>query len=164
MTRKLFALLIALMTLSLLGIIFVQGYWITNSYRTNDEQFSINVKQILTTTSRAIQRREIDYYFEIYDKLISDNESPESVTLSELMYKIDTENSEETIIYLDGILQEDYKLSSGFLDTEIDSIQFKKLTSRKSTTKINPSLDGPGEEEVTKLTYTRMRDFERISK
>lgn len=161
MTRKLFALLIALMTLSLLGIIFVQGYWITNSYRTNDEQFSINVKQILTTTSRAIQRREIDYYFEIYDKLISDNESPESVTLTELMYKIDTENSEETIIYSDGILQEDYKLSSGFLDTEIDSIQFKKLTSRKSTTKISPSLDGPGEEEVTKLTYTRMRDFER---
>jgi two-component system phosphate regulon sensor histidine kinase PhoR len=88
MTRKLFALLIALMTLSLLGIIFVQGYWITNSYRTNDEQFSINVKQILTTTSRAIQRREIDYYFERYDKLIGDNDSPESVTLNELILRI----------------------------------------------------------------------------
>ncbi|MFT4851382.1 MAG: two-component system phosphate regulon sensor histidine kinase PhoR, partial [Sediminicola sp.] len=161
MTKKLFALLIALMTLSLLGIIFVQGYWISNSYRTNDEQFSINVKQILTTTSRSIQRGEIDYYFDLYDKLISDYDSPESVTINELMYKINTENSEETIIYSDGILQEDYKLSSGFLDTEIDSIQFKKLTSRKSTTKITPSLDGPGEGEITKLTYTRMRDFER---
>jgi two-component system phosphate regulon sensor histidine kinase PhoR len=161
MTKKLFALLIALMTLSLLGIIFVQGYWISNSYRTNDEQFSINVKQILTTTSRSIQRGEIDYYFDLYDKLISDYDSPESVTINELMYKINTENSEETIIYSDGILQEDYKLSSGFLDTEIDSIQFKKLTSRKSTTKITPSLDGPGEGEITKMTYTRMRDFER---
>jgi two-component system phosphate regulon sensor histidine kinase PhoR len=149
------------MTLSLLGIIFVQGYWISNSYRTNDEQFSINVKQILTTTSRAIQRNEINYYYDIYDKLIEDNDSPLSVTINELMYKIDTENSEETIIYSDGILQEDYKLPSSFLDTEIDSIQFKKLTNRKSTTKISPSLDGTDKRETTRMTYTRMRDFER---
>jgi two-component system phosphate regulon sensor histidine kinase PhoR len=161
MNKKLFALLIVLMTLSLLGIIFVQGYWISNSYRTNDEQFSINVKQILTTTSRAIQRREIDYYFDIYDKLIEDAESPESVTMNQLMYRIDTENSEETIIYSDGILQEDYKLSYSFLDTEIDSIQFKKLTNSKSTTKISPSLDGTDKSKVTKMTLTRMRDFER---
>tara|TARA_B110000285_G_scaffold26865_1_gene26283 strand:- start:13527 stop:15089 length:1563 start_codon:yes stop_codon:yes gene_type:complete len=161
MNKKLFALLIVLMTLSLLGIIFVQGYWITNSYRTNDAQFSINVKQILTTTSRAIQRREIDYYYDIYDKLIEENDSPESVTINELMYKIDTENSEEIIIYSNGILQEDYKLSSGFLDTKIDSIQFKKLTNRKSTTKISPSLDGSDIRETTTKTYTRMRDFER---
>ncbi len=149
------------MTLSLLGIIFVQGYWISNSYRTNDEQFSINVKQILTTTSRAIQRREIDYYYDIYDKLIEGNDSPESVTISQLMYTIDTENSEETIIYSDAIFQEDYKLSSSFLDTEIDSIQFKKLTNRKSTTKITPSLDGPDNTETKKKTINRMRDFER---
>jgi two-component system phosphate regulon sensor histidine kinase PhoR len=161
MNKKVFALLLALMTLSLLGIIFVQGYWISNSYRTNDEQFSINVKQILTTTSRAIQRREIDHYYDIYDKLIANNDSPESVTVNELIYKIDTENSEETIIYSDGILQEDYKLSSSFLDTEIDSIQFKKLTNRKRTTKISPSLDGTQDTEVKKQTITRMRDFER---
>jgi len=161
MNKKLFALLIALMSLSLLGIIFVQGYWISNSYRTNDEQFSINVKQILTTTSRAIQRREIDYYYDIYDKLIEDYDSPESITINQLIYEIDTENSEETIIYSDGILQEDYKLSSSFLDTEIDSIQFKKLTNRKVTTKISPSLDGPNKRGRTKETYTRMRDFER---
>ena len=120
----------------------LKSYWISNSYITNDEQFSINVKQILTATSRAIQRREIDHYYDIYDQLIANNDSPESVTVNELIYKIDTENSEETIIYSDGILQEDYKLSSSFLDTEIDSIQFKKLTNRKRTTKISPSLDG----------------------
>ena len=161
MNKKVFALLLALMTLSLLGIIFVQGYWISNSYITNDEQFSINVKQILTATSRAIQRREIDHYYDIYDQLIANNDSPESVTVNELIYKIDTENSEETIIYSDGILQEDYKLSSSFLDTEIDSIQFKKLTNRKRTTKISPSLDGTQNTEVKKQTITRMRDFER---
>ena len=114
MNKKLFALLIALMTLSLLGIIFVQGYWISNSYKTKDEQFSINVQQILTATSRAIQRREIDYYYDIYDRLIENNDSPENVTMSELMYRIDSENSEGTVIYSDGILQEDYKLSSSF--------------------------------------------------
>ena len=161
MNKKVFALLLALMTLSLLGIIFVQGYWISNSYRTNDKQFSINVKQILTTISRAIQRREIDHYYDIYDQLIASYDSPESVTINELIYEIDTENSEETIIYSDGILQEDYKVSSNFLDTEIDSIQFKILTNRKRTTKISPSLDGSKNTEVKKQTITRMRDFER---
>ena len=73
--------------------------------------------------------------------------------LNELMYKIDTENSEETVIYSDGILQEDYKLSSSFLDTEIDSIQFKKLTNRKSTTKISPSLDGTDNTEIKEEDY-----------
>ena len=149
------------MTLSLLGIIFVQGYWISNSYKTKDEQFSINVQQILTATSRAIQRREIDYYYDKYDRLIENNDSPENVTIHELMYRIDSENSEETIIYSDGILQEDYKLSSSFLDTEIDSIQFKKLTNRKSITKISPGIDGVNKRETTKRSYARMKDFER---
>ena len=161
MNKKLFALLIALMTLSLLGIIFVQGYWISNAYKTKDEQFSINVQQILTATAKEIQLREVDYYYEIYDGYIENIETPDNVSISELIYKINSENSDETFIFSDGILQEDYKLSSSFLDTEMDSIQFKKLTNRKSTTKISHGVDGDNTTETTIKSFTRLRDFER---
>ncbi|GHC54548.1 sensor histidine kinase [Ulvibacter litoralis] len=161
MNKKLFALLIALMTLSLLGIIFVQGYWISNSYSTRDEQFSMNVQQILTATAKEIQLREVNYYYDIYDGYIDSIGTPENVTVSELLYKIDSEKNEETYIYSDGILEEDYKLSSSFLDTEFDSIQFKKLTNRKSTTKISAGIDGVNKTETTIKSISRLRDFER---
>jgi len=161
MNRRLFALLIALMTLSLLGIIFVQGYWISSSYKTKDEQFSINIHQILAATSREIQLREINYYYNIYDGYIDSIGTPENVTISELMYKISNENSDDTYIFTDGILQEDYKLSSSFLDTEMDTIQFKKLTNRRSTTKISSGVDGTNKTETTIKSFTRLRDFER---
>jgi two-component system phosphate regulon sensor histidine kinase PhoR len=52
MNKKLFVLLIALMSLSLLGIVFVQGYWISNAYQTKEEQFAINAKQVLLSVSK----------------------------------------------------------------------------------------------------------------
>lgn len=161
MNKKLFALLIALMTLSLLGIIFVQGYWISNSYETKDEQFSMNVQQILTATAKEIQLQEVNYYYDIYDGYIDSIGTPDNVTVSELLYKIDNEKSNETVIYSDGVLEEDYKLSSSFLDTEFDSIQFKKLTNRKSTTKISSGIDGVNKTETTIKSISRLRDFER---
>jgi two-component system phosphate regulon sensor histidine kinase PhoR len=163
MNKKLFALLIALMTLSLLGIIFVQGYWISNSYKTKDEQFTFNVQQILTATAREIQLREVDYYYDIYNGLADSTAAPDRVSLSELIYKINNEQNNETFIFSDGILQEDYKLSSSFLDTEMDSIQFQKLTNSKITTKIS---QGPDDAKPTKITFSslnRLKDFERAT-
>jgi len=161
MNKKLFALLIALMSLSLVGIIFVQGYWISNSYKAKDDQFTFQVQQILTATSREIQLREVDYYYDIYDGYIESLGEPDNVSMSELIYKINDENSDETYIFSDGILQEDYKLSSIFLDTEIDSIQFKKLTNRRSTTKISPDIDGVNKTQTTMKSFTRLKDYER---
>ncbi|MFT6929652.1 MAG: two-component system phosphate regulon sensor histidine kinase PhoR, partial [Sediminicola sp.] len=40
MNKKLFVLLVILMSLSLVGIIFVQGYWIKKSVDDKEEQFS----------------------------------------------------------------------------------------------------------------------------
>ena len=86
MNKKLFSLLIALMSLSLLGIIFVQGYWISNSYKTKDEQFSSNVKNSLLNVAAQIQSRELDDYFYIYRDMVDSIGNPEQVTVNELMY------------------------------------------------------------------------------
>ncbi len=161
MNKKLFTLLIALMTISLLGIIFVQGYWIANSYKNKEEQFTLNVRQVLINVSKNIQLKETEYYYDIYSGLIDTIEIPDQERFSELVYTITNNRNNETYIFSDGILEEDYKLSTSFLDLEIDSIQFKKLTNRKITTKITSGIDGGINIETKKELFKRLKDYER---
>ncbi|NND61875.1 MAG: HAMP domain-containing histidine kinase [Flavobacteriaceae bacterium] len=161
MNKKLFALLIGSMTLSLLGIIFVQGYWINNAYQTKEDQFTFNVRQILTDVSRDIQLREIEDYYRLYNGLVDSLGEPDNISVNELIYRIVNEDKNETVIFSDGIIEEDYKLSSDFLDVDLDSIQFKKITNKKKTTKITEGIDGSGFTSQTKVDFTRLRDYER---
>lgn len=162
MNKKLFALLIGLMSLALLGIVFVQGYWINNSYQTKQDQFTLNARQILIEASKAIQLRETEYYYDLYSGVVDNLDTPENVNVNELIYTIVNNDKSETIIYSDRIIEEDYKLSSNFFDTEIDSIAFKKITNKKKTTKIISGLDGSGAGSQTKIeSFDRLRDFER---
>ena len=125
MNKRLFVLLIALMSLSLLGIVFVQGYWISNAYKTKEEQFAINVKQVLLNVSKEIQLKEVERYYEIYSSYADSIEIPDSASFTELVYKTQNDITKETYIFTDGVLEEDYKLSSGLFDTDVNSIQFK---------------------------------------
>ncbi|MAL59801.1 MAG: two-component sensor histidine kinase [Flavobacteriaceae bacterium] len=161
MNKKLFALLIGSMSLSLLGIIFVQGYWINNAYQAKEDQFTLSVRQILIEVAKKVQLQETENYYKLYSGLVDSLKTPENVSVSELIYRIANENKNETVIFSDGIIEEDYKLSSFFLDTEFDTIQFKKITNQKKTTKIIGSPDGTGFTEETKIDFNRMRDFEK---
>lgn len=162
MNKKLFAVLIALMSLSLLGIIFVQGYWINNSYQTKEDQFTFNVRQTLISVATQIQLREIEDYYEVYSGLADSTEVPDNVSFSELIYTTTNEKDNETYIFSDGILEEDYKLSTGVLDTETDSIEFKKITNKKTTTRIVRGLDGSSAPLQTKIeSFNRLKDYER---
>lgn len=161
MNKKLFALLIGLMTLSLLGIVFVQGYWINNAYQTKEEQFTFNVRQVLIEVASKIQLRETEDYYRLYSGLVDSLNEPSNVKVNELIYRIVNEDKNETIIFSDGIIEEDYKLSSGFFDTEFDSIQFKKITNKKQTTKITEGVDGSGYTTQSKVDFVRLRDYER---
>ncbi len=127
----------------------------------NEEQINYNFQQILNEVARDVQVREIDDYYHIYNGLADSAKTPESINFSELIYNIQSDKSNETYIFSDGILQEDYKLSSSFLDTEIDSILFKRITNRKSTTKVISGLDGSGEVSQRIETFSRLKDYER---
>lgn len=162
MNKRLFTLLIVAMSISLLGIVFVQGYWIVNSYQTKEEQFTLNVRQVLISVSKKIQLREIDDYYQVYSTLVDSVEVPNNVSFTELVYTTRNEKNNETYIFSDGILEEDYKLSAGFLDTEVDSIPFTKIINRKSTTKITEGLDGSQVTSQTRVeSFKRLKDYER---
>jgi two-component system phosphate regulon sensor histidine kinase PhoR len=154
-------LLIALMSLSLLGIVFVQGYWISNAYQTKEEQFAINAKQVLLSVSKKIQLREIEEYYKVYSAYIDTIQVPDNESFTELAYKIQNKSANETYIYTDGILEQDYKLSSGLLDTEMDSIQFRKLTNRKTKTRITEGVDGKTKTKTRVESFSRLKDYEQ---
>ncbi|MGB3344655.1 MAG: HAMP domain-containing sensor histidine kinase [Aequorivita sp.] len=161
MNKKLFVLLIALMSLSLLGIVFVQGYWISNAYQTKQEQFTINVRQVLHSVSKEIQLREIEAYYEVYSAYVDSIEVPDNTSFTELAYRIQNRATNETYIFTDGILEQDYKLSAGILDRDMDSIQFRKLTNRKTKTRISEGLDGLPKTETRVESFSRLKDYER---
>lgn len=161
MNKRLFTLLIVSMSLSLLGIIFVQGYWINNAYQAKEDQFTLSVRQVLIEVAKKVQLQETENYYNLYSGLVDSLDTPENVSVSELIYRIANENKNEIVIFSDGIIEEDYKLSSFFLDTEFDTIQFKKITNQKKTTKIIDRPDGTGFSEEVKIDFNRMRDFEK---
>lgn len=129
MNKKLFVLLVVLMSLSLIGIIFVQGYWISNSIETKRGQFAFNAKQVLSAVAEQLHKLEIDNLSTTILALRDKNGIPENENLYDLLYAKNDTLTDEIYILQDGILEQDRKLSVPVLDFEIDSVKFKNICS-----------------------------------
>jgi len=142
MNKRIFIFIIILMTVSLVGIIFVQGYWIKNTIESNEEQFSMGAKQILINVVQQLEKDEVDkYYFKFAS--IADSAIPVRAQLSEIFQLPPEGISTEYFMYSNRLFQEDYKIASPFLAENQDSIEFKKLINRKVTAVIRrDGLDG----------------------
>jgi len=161
MKKKLFILFIILMSVSLLGIIFVQGYWINDSIKTKEEQLTLNIKQALISVSRDIKLHEVELYYSAFRELVDNSQEPDNTNIREIIYSRVDDITNEIFIYSNGITEEDYKLSSTFLDIGIDSVLFKKLINRTTTTRITPGVDGSESTSQTITDFRRMDEFER---
>ena len=81
------------MSLSLIGIIFVQAYYINNSVENEKKQFKANVNKALYYVSNKIEENELDKYFEKYQSLDSIKKG-DSVAVSQLfIYQKDNNKS-----------------------------------------------------------------------
>ena len=154
MNKRLFFLLVVLMSLSLIGIIFVQGYWIKNTVETKEEQFSFNAKQLLRKVSNELQQKELEsYYFALQDVIDSLGMSADSTAVSEIFrVKGDNSSSNENFVYSNGIIEENYRLSTAFLDATSDTVQFKELINTKAAEFVkNDSLTADAEDSRNRL-------------
>lgn len=143
MKKKLFLFLVLLMSLSLIGIILVQGFWIKNTVESKEAQFSFNAKQLLREVSDQIEEDEFEeYYFAILSKTDSMGK-PVNVTVDQLLRIQNSVGGDNTYIYSNSVIQEDYKLFSPFLSGSNDSIEFKKLINKRVTGVIrNDEIEG----------------------
>jgi len=108
MSKRIFVLLLVLMSVSLIGIIFIQYFFILKNYEENNKQFSINVNYVLEETTSDVERNEFRKYVRKFRDLIENEALVDVDTLSIQNLIIIDENPEkrETIIYKNGVIEE----------------------------------------------------------
>jgi len=139
MSKRIFILLIVLMSTALIGIIAVQIYWIKSSVEIREKQFSNDVLFALAKVSDNIQEREIDDYYREYGQAIDSlNRSSESNKTDFFFSRIDTSKN-EVFTFRQSILETNSKTSSELFEN--DPIDFKSFFSEK-------------EKEIARITKT----------
>lgn len=133
MGKKLFILLVILMSLSLIGIIFVQSYFIENTFKNEEKQFTLNVKRSLSFVSKAIEDREFAVFDKRLQEYIEKGGKPDTTALSEIILKYQDDMNNETVVFRNGILEESYKIPSMFFDIGLDSISLNRITNKQDT-------------------------------
>ncbi len=134
MNKLFFRLLVVLMSLSLIGIILVQVYWFNTSFKNNEEQFRFHVKQVIGNVSDKLQKEEAFSFIDKYKKLKdSIGKEPQKSDFLEFGYYQRNSRTNETIIYSNNIISEDYNISSSFFDKKSDSLKLKNFTSKRTT-------------------------------
>jgi two-component system, OmpR family, phosphate regulon sensor histidine kinase PhoR len=134
MNKLFFRLLVLLMSLSLIGIILVQVYWFNTSLNNNEEQFRFHVTQVIGNVVDKVQKDEAFSYIDKYNKLKdSIGKEPKKSDFMEFGYYQRNSKTNETIIYSNNIISEDFNLSSSFFDKKSDSLRLKSFTANRKT-------------------------------
>lgn len=68
MNKTRFRLLVFFMSLSLIGIILVQLYWVNLSLKSSDDQFTFTAQSILVKVSNNIKEKEKEKFLKIFDR------------------------------------------------------------------------------------------------
>ena len=141
MSKRIFVLLLVLMSVSLIGIIFIQYFFILKNYEENNKQFSINVNYVLEETTSDVERNEFRKYVRKFRDLIANEALIDIDTLSIQNLIIIDENPEkrETIIYKNGVIEENLiipKTKSYYDDiidviSERENISIKRLSNQR---------------------------------
>ncbi|WP_299678683.1 HAMP domain-containing sensor histidine kinase [uncultured Dokdonia sp.] len=152
------------MSLSLIGIIFVQGYWILDSVEAKREQFSFRAKRAVVKVAEKIQDREFkDYYYSV-DRLIDSIGVLDDLTFDEYFFINEDPITNDVFLYRNGILQQDFKLSAPAFDRNLDSVEFKRyfnLSSRQILSR--GSLDGNLSSQGKIQEISKLSDFEKVA-
>ncbi|EAR00408.1 sensor histidine kinase [Maribacter sp. HTCC2170] len=160
MNKRLFVLLVILMSLSLIGIIFVQGYWIKRSVEDKEEQFSNSVSEVLDKVTEKIAKRERKNYFDRYLNIKDSIGDLKSSHFKNFFFIDKDISSDEIHFYSHGILEEEYNIASTFFDNGNgdDATTIKNYTSKrvKATFKEDFGLDG------SRSRFTPLEKFEKI--
>jgi two-component system phosphate regulon sensor histidine kinase PhoR len=149
MNKLFFRLLVLLMSLSLIGIILVQVYWFNTSFNNNDEQFKFHVKQVLGNVAAKLHNREAYSFYDKYNHYKdSTGKIPQKDDLLEFYYVQKNPRTNQTIIYSNKLISEDFKISSGLFDKKIESESFRNFNSKRVTEVYNKNnVDNSGIQE-----------------
>ena len=124
MGKRIFILLIVLMSASLVGIILIQSFFIFKNYEENDKQFSINVNYVLEETASIVERNEFRKYVRKFRDLIANESQADTLSIQNLIIIDQNPEKRETIVYKNGVIEESIIIpkSKSYYDNIIDII------------------------------------------
>jgi len=148
MGKKLFVLLVVLMSLSLIGIIFVQAFFINNALENEEKQFTSDVIRSLSLVSKAIEDKELLSFDKLYKEVIKNGRTPDTSEIKQLLiFDSFNEDTNQATRFKNIISEESFKVPSSFSDIVVvtgeDSIDIKRFTSFSETNVFERSpIDG----------------------
>lgn len=163
MNKKLFLLLVVLMSLSLIGIIFVQGYWIKSTVDDKEEQFSNNARQVLINVSKELQNQELENFWFQFQKADSLEVALNEATMMEY-FQLERGrfgNSED--VMSEGIVEDDYKESSDFLVSGRDSTAIGDLLAQSMQGLFKQRKEG-GKELTTEEKIEQIMEMNEVQR
>ena len=163
MNKKLFSVLVILMSLSLIGIIFVQAYYINYSLETKEDQFAFNVKKVLSYASNEVTDIEYSKYVIALNALIARGQEPDTSALRSIRVYKQNKDADQIIVYDTGVKEENYTIP--VLQNEgSDSLNFKKFKGKTTQQAYSSAgIDGQG---IPNLEYslTKVLNMDRLQK
>ncbi|WP_347174529.1 sensor histidine kinase [Polaribacter uvawellassae] len=142
MGKKMFVLIVALMSFSLIGIVTVQVYWISNAVETKNAQFLNDVQIALTSVSEEVAEKEYAEYRRRIKPLL---DKPINITSNQLrnfvLQQQDT-TGKQISAYSLTVLEQNFKVPADFLEN--DSLVVKKITGREdifNSNSFSPNTD-----------------------
>ena len=104
MGKRIFVLIVVLMSISLVGIISVQLYWINNAIESKDLQFDNDVKIALAAVSERISDRELELVAQDIQPLMNLQRMANQAQIkSFLIQQIDTTSKKPFFIWINNL-------------------------------------------------------------
>lgn len=138
MNKTRFRLLVFFMSFSLIGLILIKFYWVNLLLQKNNEQFKQHVQQVITNVSQIINDREAYAFYQSINKMRDSlGKMPKQSDIREFYYISKNEKTNETIIYSNSIISQDYDINATFFDKKADSTPIKSYISERKTEVFN---------------------------
>ena len=127
------------MSVSLIGIIFIQSFFIIKNYQENEKQFTSNVNYVLGETATMVERMEFRKYVTKFKDLINSESLIDTSSINNLIIIEENQDKRETILYRNGVIEENLIIpkSKDYLDeligviTENENISIQRLSNRR---------------------------------
>jgi len=150
MSKKVFIILIIMMTIAVAGIIGLQIYWINNALEIRKKQFVTNTKSALIDVVNAVEDREFRDFYKDISPVFSNLKTLENREIREFIFqKYDTINK-ELFTYKRSILQDNFstplQIFSGDSSENKNVINFKSYFYKK-------------ERELSSLKFPKGKDI-----
>lgn len=133
MKKRIFKILIVLMTVSILGLGIVQMYWLNQAFEAKENEFNSRLYKALEETVQIINQEELDQYYRFFEKTRNtlQKANPKSQIISS---QIESDSASVKYVYMARIMVD--KIQVPLSGKYHDSLNVTELYSSDKTMRI----------------------------